>query len=1040
MSDDIVQKAKRRKIEDSEGVGPPVLAQPVLAQPIPSKDEDTAMVDEPPSEDTVMEQSSAAAAPLAAAAPAAAASAPAAANQHGLLNADDYATLAICDTVHDFWKERGRKDDASVTSGDSVVSAGRLESMRAVVEAVLKVKPGPPNQTPDLIIRGRTGITSLTSDFEWKVVRYFEDKLGLVDKQTLLTFEEILEKGIDVTSLGDCLELTTQTGLPIDSISLANRQKIGNFLLKYLAGSNAEVGANQVAFTFDAGEGPVGKIFADFDQVVNYLFPQNIADSAVTTIKSLQGRCVAKWPTNNVAKSNYFTEPGITLTYINAKFSRETPHSFSIKVEEGDKTATIAFSPTEKQGASVNYLADLMLSGGPTPPERGMVDLTNVYTTLKNNGLLLDLKRMGDHEQVIASLEFSECYLSTIDILCSLYARVRQKSCILHTPYTLRLYRFPKETNPQLQILRSNVFRAQRNLGRLAAIQDYLKNVEAQLSDLDKVMEVFRIGKTAQLKSGTSKILTEYAEKADPGDLALTVITRLLNYRMDDLYQRVAEIKAGIEKYKGDGKVAEYAVTHLPVLKSAVEQTAINEPAVKVEGQSLIVGGKDITAMNAVIEDYFKTMPTFTELEFPLDSSGKFVSVYDSVFTRTGDVYYLKRAGSISAFKFSCQPYKNMVDSLRTLIQMSRATRTTAQKFALETAEAFFASRDAEKEAFFDLGRKEVVEKASDIASPFDVKTGVPVMVERVFAELLPIKQGGGGAATDAVDKDIQADTAKYTTAMRTVEWDPLMYHDLDDLFAEICSIAATTVNSILMSITKADLKTVGAKRRGGMNNGLSEGESDTSTPATPVRSAPGTVAPPPTQQPSSAEGSKVPSRSGTPPPTQQTLTNKVLLMQSKYAEPINDTFREIIDRWDYGYNQLKNNSLDTYGAEWDAAAVDPILPMLESKAGEPLDKLILLTVFDNYRYIAWAERTGKEAGKVNKAFNDYYGVSRGVSGKYDSRGEWTQLKNNIDVVFPLIIQNTALTNELKGVMGGRRKTYRKKISKRRRHTYRRRR
>ena len=120
-------------------------------------------------------------------------------------------------------------------------------------------------------------------------------------------------------------------------------------------------------------------IFRKIDQTFNALIPQNLSDSASSSISQLNNRMITYFPSrddNNLwnFSSNIFSSSigniGVNLYIKNNSFSKDNTLGFSLGIniiirdENGDEIIQESFekefNANQKQGPSVNYLSSLL--------------------------------------------------------------------------------------------------------------------------------------------------------------------------------------------------------------------------------------------------------------------------------------------------------------------------------------------------------------------------------------------------------------------------------------------------------------------------------------------------------------------------------------------------------------------------------------------------------------------------------------------------------------------------------------------------------
>ena len=398
--------------------------------------------------------------------------------------------LGIFDTLHDFWKERKLSKNDQEDEDDEPMDEDKQYKMRQnLVEFMRRIYLGTENQTGDtgkqindfLKYLSNQNITSVTSNYERTVLKYYEEASPIRDSLHAKTRESLrygdiidsyitaknnplknvlLQKYINSNGTNYILELSCGDHKEYSSFGKIQKSPtlmgyVANFVLNYYY-PRITNSAYNAYFTFDAKTGVVAKTFRDINEVYQLVTPANIADSAVTTFKALNNRNEYFFPENEwIFNSNYYTNGNVQLKFLKSPkgFSVTNQFGFSLSVQTNNIiTENFDFSSSQKQGPSVNYLVDLMIVGNKaTPNVSSIINLSKLvnakFQPFINNGLLFDIKRSGDYEQVnLASHSKTKgkaTVLSTIDILCSLYARTIGQNSVWHNGEKMTLYRFP---------------------------------------------------------------------------------------------------------------------------------------------------------------------------------------------------------------------------------------------------------------------------------------------------------------------------------------------------------------------------------------------------------------------------------------------------------------------------------------------------------------------------------------------------------------------------------------------------------------------
>ena len=315
------------------------------------------------------------------------------------------------------------------------------------------------NTTADVVIQ------LLKKHFK-EVREFWSEYINGIDvKRTLIIFDD----GSD--------DLDFKVMLYIDGYKVL----INTFILAYMKGefnvNLLELISPQLYLTFDASGKYIKKLFISDERFHNMITPQNISDSATTSFNQLKDRIHFEFPTNNSSGSfnittDVFNKKNLlgNMHFNNNGFDDKNRFGFSIDIKSGIKKGIIEFNSFQKDGPSVNYLASIISniknqSEGNFDASKIIRKNSNVdvFNTLKDitgsndvnkNGILYDLKRIGDYEQCNAAKSINDndkykgsVVLVTLDRLCSLYSRIIQQPCIFHNNREITLYRQPTDVN-----------------------------------------------------------------------------------------------------------------------------------------------------------------------------------------------------------------------------------------------------------------------------------------------------------------------------------------------------------------------------------------------------------------------------------------------------------------------------------------------------------------------------------------------------------------------------------------------------------------
>ena len=442
-------------------------------------------------------------------------------------------------------------------------------------------------------------VSSATSNYERNIVSYFEklpqfnNKLGAQLKESI-TYQDIInswltwkeDKTIDhknkIPPLWEAvcgteqndrsithkvleLDFDSNAGPEGQSFLMKNYNIVAYFILKYYYPKDD---LKSLYFTFDAKSGPIGKIFKGIDQVSNLVMPQNIADSATTSFSQFGDRNIFSFPKNEgnsyKVKSNIFSSANTQIEFIEdgKGFNNKNPFGFKIKVNKQGQEIYFDFNKDVKEGASVNYLADLIYTYNkkqksvkdvkPTKPQ--IVNISEGLDSLLRSAagprpnqekwlaqFLFDLKRSGDYEQVMGSLWAQQglgapVVFSTIDHLCSLFSRLIGKNSCWHYGQKLVLYRVPSGSiDPSVQ-------EAYTYYSKAKVAESYVNKVKL-ISIFTKELEELNQNIDNALDNGLFKSKSKKDDKYGGMDLA-KMIKELIRIKLLDIKSHVSEIIA----------------------------------------------------------------------------------------------------------------------------------------------------------------------------------------------------------------------------------------------------------------------------------------------------------------------------------------------------------------------------------------------------------------------------------------------------------------------------------------------------------------
>lgn len=252
------------------------------------------------------------------------------------------------------------------------------------------------------------------------------------------------------------------------------KNKVSEFIIRFFNNTQGTLDTKSIGFSFDAGEQHIGKLFRDSQNfndnekrnknvVYKYVTHTNIADSSTsdrkgskfidTTYEEVSQGEVYKFQSNIFSK-DYI---GLQITpngYVN-RFNVVTTNPYSseeIIVKEHQTKESESY--TNNMGYSIHDIlcaiikihsqSNDMCSG--TQYSR-LLEFIKQYKknfgedTEQLTGLLLDLKRSGDYEQVFKLIGKPNNVIASIDILCILIARILKIPSILQIGSNISLYK-----------------------------------------------------------------------------------------------------------------------------------------------------------------------------------------------------------------------------------------------------------------------------------------------------------------------------------------------------------------------------------------------------------------------------------------------------------------------------------------------------------------------------------------------------------------------------------------------------------------------
>jgi len=786
-----------------------------------------------------------------------------------------YEELSAEDTFHDMWDPRGAASPMKVQGATDAMRRVQVKSANLnnkwlaleredAVTVAAKAKEMALGENPG------------ASDYERSLVIKWESTLPSYlhsASRKLLTYDEIIadwngpkalwQKYTTSFVAGNILEINNAPGKTFKMLDQKQRAIVANFMLSYLWPTGRPVQGNQYNVTFDAGPVVIRRLL-DSIEVKNLITPQNVADSAATGFNAMKTTTYA-FPNTGRVKSNTFTGPYVEIKYVNNGFGPLNPYGFSIVLDFKaiPRTAarpfnhTLQFSPKQNSGPSVNYLVTSILRvDGSLPNYKGpiqpsdrekstIIDIAPLVAALVANGyppwfiqaLLLDLKRIGDHEQIAAALTVPNTLFATIDILCCFMARfVRTPNAWSNNDSAeIWLHRFDTtDLNYVQQFLRDQVAFAQEQLARIkmlykiiptgehgqgldGAIRDFTTNASKVYyvtmsrwsSKLDPNIRMAISSPSSVFPENQSDIIPDQRIQAY---LTNSLTTHLLRFKLWDANQyastlstqvdtvRRALVPIGISTQENVVSVANM-FNELSTLSymSPLEGTPFalrHQPPLPSTDSKLILSYRppptpvNVTGTITAIKTAFQT----TKELIGLCLTDK--DIYpDNLFE--GDTPQLRRGANNQTFGIS----KDMIDNFNSafreffgLLHPVRApTRSDYGKKVDESLDKFFKKRDVILKSLSNTELAARLESVIDIPNNLTVeqkRAASLVMIDNLQKAALQMRlasDGSGEPLAEPVSGGGQRGGAN-----------AIQYLDRADLFLEICGLAASYVESTI--------------------------------------------------------------------------------------------------------------------------------------------------------------------------------------------------------------------------------------------------
>ena len=815
--------------------------------------------------------------------------------------------LAYLDSIHDFWPERGsrkKRDGSSSSDSDDT----RMEDVHNFLIKTIQAYRNtaawpskPSNDIGDILIKDSNNQVHTTSGIENIVLSYIKKKYKPFNEPEItMTVSEILKdwkfvRGTGeayknrIKSLPNAIEIISDPEEPYKTIKTLDENErgiIGFFLLAYL-NPEENPGKQKPGFTFDMAASDVSNIFSKFTQTFNAIYPQNVADSAITSFSALLGRnkfhranySESKGDTNvieQVVRTNAYTRGKYTIKFVDRGFSNKNRFAFSVQIIDNTTREVVATIPFKKdsaeQGPPVNYLADLMASnarklqskpgakkGGapqqmkpgakkpvaaPEPPKKSeKPDKAAKIEFVKGKPIdlkvLFDIKRMGDQEQMLVTT----AYGVTGDRFAGVFRRLLRMPGIFQSTKGLKVWRAPVKiavpagkTPEQAAAEAADKaakdaleFRRKQIVEKLKIVNGVMKGeVDPVYKDLVKMKaEVDKGAESGVIfrsPLGYKDRLTKEFVRQSYTSIASEFATYVLRAHMRDISERIGKLIGRITTFNE-------SIKNYDAAACSSGQPKISNPI-----EPCTPADKNLQLGDALdkLEEFitsFKELESIT-IAFRLPKDGeepglKTRPIYTPIF---GPDNRLLKNVTNSWFNFSSESYTHpetglaiVVARLLDLSSSPRLDLVTSQIRKL--LEYYFLARDDIKESFTNEESKLKLEEATEIS--------IFVRPERVVSIVAePDEQQGlievlrNLAQYQVVGPaGVGAVAAADGQAGGAFAGDPRQYRDLHDLFAELCVDASFALSEEGEEAPGAGLAAAAADGAAGFFGGAGEDE-----------------------------------------------------------------------------------------------------------------------------------------------------------------------------------------------------------------------
>ena len=910
-----------------------------------------------------------------------------------------YEELSAEDTFHDMWDPRGAaspmKGDVDVTADMrrvQVKSANLNSRWRALesddaVAVAAKAKEMALGENPG------------ASDYERSLVIKWESTLPSYLHSTsrkLLTYDEIIadwngpkalwQKYTTSFVAGNILEINNAPGKTFKMLDQKQRAIVANFMLSYLWPTGRPVQGNQYNVTFDAGPVVIRRLL-DSIEVKNLITPQNVADSAATGFNAMKTTTYA-FPNTGRVKSNTFTGPYVEIKYVNNGFGPLNPYGFSIDLDFKAIPGTAArpfkhtlqFSPKQNSGPSVNYLVTSILRVGtlagykgpiqPSDREKStIIDIAPLVAALVANGyptsfiqaLLLDLKRIGDHEQIAAALTVPNTLFATIDILCCFMARfVRTPNAWSNNDSAeIWLHRFDTtDLNIFQQFLRYHVAFAQEQLARIKVLPklvgagvgdrglaDAVANFTANAA---KVYYVTTSRWTAAVDPtirGTISLPASIFPAGTSPDVHITdqdiqtrlvnsLTTHLLRIKLANTLQYATELVRQLSVVRSSMRTTDEQLAGLNGVFSELSNLSyMGELATTNFRTSMVPGLPDPTAKTTLVHSSGLNVTQMIAQIRAAFRSKELIGlcltdkdIYpDTIFE--GTTPQLRRGANNPTFNISKDMFDNFNSAFREffgLIHPARnPSRADYEKKVNESLDKFFKKRDVILKSFYvpegQASIADTLEQILDIPNDLTaVNKRAPALAMIINLQSYAAQVGlaSNPAAEVALEQPVLEGGGQHGGANEN----PII--DRIELFKEICGMASAYVSSILSAVYTIGSATV--------PSAIDLVKTDLATP----------------------------------------LVTKVGWLKSD-PEACMSAFSDICLKWNTGLLNIQETTLDQYGTVYVPSNTDVFVTMLVSVLGRDVSSYVSTVASDAAASVAQSMAADPRAAVAG---NDIWG------------------------------------------------------------------